>query len=490
MMPSATSNPLHVVILGASGDLAQKKLVPALFALYCQGLLPAGFRVFGFARTPMDDDVFRSALERRLTCRYTPGESCAERMREFLGRCHYVAGAYDDADAFLSLFERERDLDGGRADRLFYFALPSTLFVPASSALAGAGLVACADTDRPWTRVVVEKPFGRDRPSSDSLVRAMARIFTEEQTYRMDHYLGKEMVQNLLVLRFANLFFEPVWNRRYVRGVEIRWQEDIGVEGRGGYFDNYGIIRDVVQNHLMQMLALVAMEAPARLEAHRIRDEKVRLLRQVAPVTLEDLVVGQYVAATRGGVRLAGYREEPGVAPESRAATFAAAVLRIESDRWRGVPFLLRAGKALDGRLAEIRVRFRDVPANLFCAAGGCPPANELVIRVQPNEAIELTVATKVPGLAMRVAPRSLDLRYQAAFREIIPDAYEQLLLDAIEGDRSLFIRADELAAAWDILTPVLHSLDARGVIPEFYPFGSAGPAGAARLDSDGGGAG
>jgi glucose-6-phosphate 1-dehydrogenase len=481
MTPSSGA-PLHIVILGASGDLARKKLVPALFALYCQHLLPDDFRVFGLARTPMGDDAFRSLLERHLSCRYTPGASCAERMREFLYRCFYVQGGYDDSDSFLTLFERERDLDGVHANRLFYFALPSTLFVPASTALAGAGLAACVNDEGPWTRAVVEKPFGRDRGSSDALVAAMARIFTEEQTYRMDHYLGKEVIQNLLVLRFANLIFEPLWNNRYVHHVEIRWQEDIGVESRGGYFDNYGIIRDVVQNHLLQILALVAMEPPDRLTAHGIRDGKVRVLRQVPPVAMEDVVVGQYVAAERGGIHLRGYREESGVPPDSRAATFAAARLRIANDRWRGVPFLLRAGKAMGDRLAEVRVRFRDVPSNLFCVREWCPPANELVLRVQPNEAIELTVATKVPGLEMRVAPRPLDLRYQAAFREVIPDAYEQLLLDAIKGDRSLFIRSDELAAAWDILTPVLHAIDHARMEPEPYPFGSAGPAGESRL--------
>jgi glucose-6-phosphate 1-dehydrogenase len=326
---------------------------------------------------------------------------------------------------------------------------------------------------------VVEKPFGRDRRSSDRLVDDMHKVFGEEATYRIDHYLGKEIVQNLMVLRFANLVFEPLWNRKYIESVSITWKEPAGVEGRGGYFDGFGIVRDVMQNHLLQIMALLAMEQPRRFDAQAVRDEKVRLLQAVAPLTLEQIAVGQYGASASG--RQCAYVEEPMVAADSRTPTYATAVLRISNDRWQGVPFVLEAGKALDQRVNEVRVRFRPVAANLFGPSLGTMAPNELVIRIQPDEAIDLRIMNKAPGLDMVLQQTRLNLRYQAAFDATIPDAYECLLLDVIQGDRSLFIRADELAAAWDIFTPVLAALEERAVQPERYPFGSAGPAAARR---------
>ena len=473
---------MSVIVLGASGDLARKKIFPALFALYCQDYLPSGFSIFGFARTPFGTDDFRSAVMEHLTCRYVPDESCDQRMAEFLERCHYVRGSYDSPDSFLDLYQRMRTVENdAAAERLYYLAVPSTAIVDIARAMGSAGLVSCGQ-DEPWTRVVIEKPFGRDRESSDVLIRELAQVFTDDQVYRIDHYLGKEVIQNLHVLRFANLIFEPLWCRDFIRGVEISWQEEIGVEGRGRYFDAYGIIRDVMQNHLLQILALTAMEPPATLDAAHVRDEKVRLLRCVPPPDLADVVLGQYEEGTRRGRTVPGYIADDTVASDSLTPTFASVALRIENSRWRGVPFLLRAGKGLDARRTEIRIRFREMPHNVFCELGCCPDANELVIRVQPDETIYFRIVSKVPGAEMAMASRKLDLRYESAFHETIPDAYEALLVDVMHGEKSLFIRSDELAAAWDIFTPVLHEIDRQEVRPESYPLGSHGPAAADAL--------
>ena len=474
--------PLSLVVIGGSGDLAQRKILPALFSLYCQGLLPKRFQVFGYARTPMDDDAFREKTRENLTCRYVPGENCAQRMDEFLARCHYQTGQYQSADSFLDLYQRMRELekDPG-ANRLYYLAIPPSIFLDVVRSLGDAGLVVCG-AGQGWSRVVMEKPFGRDRSSSDEMARELVHVFSERQIYRIDHYLGKEIVQNLMVLRFANAIFEPLWNREHIESVSICWKEKIGIGARGGYFDQYGIVRDVMQNHLLQILSLIAMERPAGLDAQTVRDEKVRVLKAIPPPTLQDLVLGQYAAREKAGARLAGYPEEPGVPRHSRTPTFAAAVLRVRNPRWEGVPFFLFAGKALDGNLNDIRLRFRPVPTNLFADRQAGLPVNELVIRVQPDEAIFYRIVNKAPGLQLRLEETDLDLHYQTAFKVVIPEAYECLLLDALRGDKSLFIRSDELAAAWDIFTPVLREAEERRVAPEPYVFGSAGPAGARAL--------
>lgn len=477
-----SSDRLSIVVVGASGDLARKKVFPALFALYCQGYLPEDFHVFGFARSEFSDAEFRTRIMEHLTCRYAPGTSCAERMTEFLGRCRYLSGSYGSRDSFLDLFVMMREAEGSRpANRFYYLAIPPSVFLDVAHAIGDAGLVSCT-TDEPWSHVVLEKPFGRDRQSSDELTRAMSQVFVENQTYRIDHYLGKEVIQNLMVLRFANLVFEPIWNRDFVRDVQIVWKEDLSLEGRGGYFDQYGIIRDVMQNHLLQILALVAMERPERLDATYTAAEKVSVLRSIPAAELEDLVIGQYRGCVRDGRTLPAYVDEETVPNASLTPTFAAVKLRINNARWQGVPFLMTAGKGLDARMTEIRIRFRDVPGNVFCQPEGCPQANELVIRIQPDEAIYLSIVNKVPGMGMTLESRNLDLQYKAAFSELIPDAYESLLLDVMRGDRSLFIRSDELQAAWDVFTPVLHEIERRKLVPEPYPFGSRGPAAAESL--------
>ncbi len=478
-MPQDYKNfPLSIVIVGASGDLARHKIVPALFALYCHRLLPRRCQVIGFARSEHTDDSFRALLSETLTCRHRPARHCRRLVREFLARCFYCRGDYAARDAFLDVYLRMRRVEqgAGGGNRLFYLAVPPLVFQDVARAIGDAGLVHCQGPR--WSRVIVEKPFGMDRASSDRLVRELRTIFTEDQTYRIDHYLGKEVIQNLMVLRFANAVFEPLWNRRYVAGVEIVWHEDAGLEGRGGYFDHYGIIRDVMQNHLLQMLALTAMERPGRLDnPDAVRNAKVRLLRAVAPVRAGDLLLGQYRGARAAGRWRAGYRQEDHVAPDSRTPTFAAARLRVNNPRWRGVPFYLEAGKALRDRLTEIRIHFRRALPSVFRDQSSPMPANALVIRVQPDEGIYLRIINKAPGLAMALAPTMLDLRYAAAFpRHPIPSAYECLLWEALAGDRSLFISEAELAAAWDVFTPALHALAARRRAPLPYDFGSDGP--------------
>jgi glucose-6-phosphate 1-dehydrogenase len=465
---------LGIVVVEASGDLAQTKVIPALFALYCQNFLPEDFHVYGLARTDMDHDAFRRKVAENLTCRYVPGESCADRTESFLKRCYYARGQYSSCDSFLDLYELMREVEGGGAvNRIFYMAIPPSVFQEVASALGNSGLVACDDSEE-WTRIVVEKPFGRDRASSDLLVSDMQSVFTEEMTYRIDHYLGKEIVQNLMVLRFANLVFEPLWNKDYIENVSIKWAEPIGVGQRGGYFDGFGIIRDVMQNHLLQILALLAMERPAEYSAMAVRNAKVQLLKSINPLTCDRMVIGQYSASLSG--TQSAYVAAPNVPKDSLTPTYAAAVLHIQNSRWAGVPFLVEAGKALDQKINEVRIKFRAIPAGLFAQASTIMQPNELIIRIQPDEAIVLKIMNKLPGLGLDLAPTELNLRYQSAFSTLIPDAYECLLLDVIKGDRSLFIRADELSAAWDIFTPVLHQMESQRLAPVLYPYGSKGP--------------
>jgi glucose-6-phosphate 1-dehydrogenase len=313
-------------------------------------------------------------------------------------------------------------------------------------------------------------------------------VLTEEQIYRIDHYLGKELIENLLVLRFSNLIFEPLWNREHIRNVQITFSEDFGTDGRGGYFDNYGIIRDIMQNHLLQIMALFAMEQPVSLAADDVRNEKVKLLRSVQPVDVNDVVVGQYTGRDIKGGYQPGYLEDPTVPADSNTPTFAAAALFINNPRWDGVPFLMKAGKALHERKAEIRIQFRHVPGSLFSSMYGGAldlSTNELVIRVQPDESIYLKINNKVPGLRLQLDTTKLDLSYKDQYRNRdIPDAYERLLLDVVNGDKSLFIRNDELKVAWALFTPMLRELEQRGVSPELYSFGSNGPIGAHYLAS------
>ncbi|XP_021723060.1 glucose-6-phosphate 1-dehydrogenase, chloroplastic-like isoform X1 [Chenopodium quinoa] len=469
---------VSITVVGASGDLAKKKIFPALFALYYEDCLPKHFTIFGYARSKMTDDELRTMVSKTLTCRIDKRENCGEKMEEFLKRCFYQSGQYDSTENFVELDKKLRQHEAGRiANRLFYLSIPPNIFI---DAVRCASL--SASSANGWTRVIVEKPFGRDSESSAALTSGLKQYLNEDQIFRIDHYLGKELVENLSVLRFSNLIFEPLWSRQYIRNVQLIFSEDFGTEGRGGYFDHYGIIRDIMQNHLLQILALFAMETPVSLDAEDIRNEKVKVLRSMRPLQLDDVVIGQYKSHTRGGVTYPGYTEDKTVPKDSLTPTFAAAALFIDNARWDGVPFLMKAGKALHNRSAEIRVQFRHVPGNLYAKNFGSnldQSTNELVIRVQPDEAIYLKINNKVPGLGMRLDRSTLNLHYAARYAKEIPDAYERLLLDAVEGERRLFIRSDELDAAWALFTPLLKELEQKKVNPEYYPYGSRGPVGA-----------
>lgn len=476
-MASKNTESLSMVVIGASGDLARKKIFPALFALFSQSLLPVDFRVFGFARSLMDDDGFRARIMEHLTCRYVPGEDCSAKMDAFLARCHYISGNYGSPDAMLDLYQvMQKYEQTASVNRLYYLAIPPSVFIPTAESLGAAGLVACGE-DGSWSRVVVEKPFGRDRASSDELAAALGQVFTERQIFRIDHYLGKEVIQNLLVLRFANAVFEPLFNNKHVAEVRIDWSENLSLEGRAGYFDKYGIIRDVMQNHLLEMLALLAMEEPEALTASAVRNSKVELLKAIASPGLDNVVTGQFSAGELDGRQYAAYTADKDVPDDSITPTYAAVRLQVDNARWKGVPFVLSAGKGLASRCTNIRVRFSRKGGGIFDSHDSKLAENELVIRVQPDEGIHLSIATKIPGLGMKLGAHELDLSYGRVFKDsIIPDAYEGLLLDVLRGDRSLFISGEELSAAWDIFTPLLHELEQKAVRPAAYPFGGTPP--------------
>ena len=409
----------------------------------------------------MSEKEFRDGVAKTLTCRYEPEPSqCDIKVGQFLKRCHYHAGQYDSADDFRALGRRLEFLNGPHANMLMYMAIPPSVFLSTARSIREAGL--SDEATRDWSRVVIEKPFGRDTESSLELTRALSEIFTEEQTYRIDHYLGKEVIQNLMILRFGNRIFEPIWNRDHIESISIAFSEKIGLEGRAGYFDRFGIIRDVLQNHLLQTMALIAMEQPIRLDAREIAEEKTKLLRATSPMDTATTITGQYE----------GYLDDPDVPDDSVTETFVATTLRINTPRWYGVPFYLSAGKALDTQKTEIVIQFRDLPYSLFSSVA----ANCLRIRVQPNEAIELIVNNKVPGMALKSAAVNLNMLYHEAFETQLPEAYERLLLDVLRGDRSLFIQKQELSAAWEVVTPVLERIEGDRIKPYQYAHGSGGP--------------
>lgn len=477
--PRASDLPgLDFIVLGASGDLAVKKIFPALFSLYCRGNLPKKLRIFGFARTKFSDAEFRERIAPHLACRQDPRPAGGELTSDFLAGCFYHSGLYDSAADFSSLVS----LRGiGPLPAVVYMAVPSSVVGASLAALRDAGLAGSGAGA--WRRFVVEKPFGRDRPSSDALAGEMQAILAPDQIYRIDHYLGKAVVQGLMALRFANIIFEPIWNRQYVANVRITWKEDIGTAGRAGYFDEHGIIRDVMQNHLLQILALCAMEPPIAMDVQSVCSEKVKLLRCVEPPSPADVILGQYAAGAVNGKLMPGYLEEPNVPPGSITPTFAAVALRVRNRRWDGVPFFMSAGKGLDRTLTEIRVQFQDTPGNIFSRHMPRLPPNEFVIRVQPESQITFHIVNRAPGLEMKLDTFGLDLLYSEKFGQSdIPEAYECLLLDLIKGDQTLFINRRELDAAWDVFTPLLREIEQTRPRPALYHFGCECPENALAL--------
>ncbi|XP_058102157.1 glucose-6-phosphate 1-dehydrogenase, cytoplasmic isoform-like [Magnolia sinica] len=461
---------LSIVVLGASGDLAKKKTFPALFNLYRQGFLqPSEVHIFGYARTKLSDDGLRDRIRGHLTQCNGASSIQSEDLLKFLQLVKYVSGSYDDEDGFrllnkeISEHESSKNSQEGSSRRLFYLALPPSVY-PSVCKMVRHFCMNQSDLGG-WTRIVVEKPFGKDLSSAEELTAQLGELFGEEQIYRIDHYLGKELVQNLLVLRFANRFFLPLWNRDSIDNIQIVFREEFGIEGRGGYFDEYGIIRDIIQNNLLQVLCLVAMEKPISLNPEHIRDEKVKVLQSILPIADEDVVLGQYK----------GYTEDHTVSNNSNTPTFATVILQIHNERWEGVPFILKAGKALNSSKAEIRVQFKDVPGDIFKRKNN--ERNEFVIRLQPSETMYMKLMVKKPGLQMSTIQSELDLSYRQRYQGVtIPEAYERLILDAIRGDQQHFVRRDELKAAWEIFTPLLHKIDDRALKLLPYKPGTRGP--------------
>ncbi len=483
-------DPFAFVLFGATGDLAHRKVIPALYQLWRTHLLPHEFSLVAFGRRDYGDASFRKDIRASLDrySRVLPIDEAA--WRQFAGHVVYHRGDFDDDRAFERLGTRLEELEktaGTRGNVLFYLATQSSAFAGIVAAIGRAGLDHEVHTSG-WRRIIVEKPFGRDVESAVRLNREVGKVFRERQVYRIDHYLGKETVRNLLVFRFGNGIFEPIWNRRYVDHVQITVAESIGVEGRGSFYEETGAARDILQNHLLQLLTLVAMEPPVSFTADALRNEKVKVLRAISVIAsteqaARDVVRGQYGRGWVEGEEVPGYREEPEVDPESETETFVAAKLEVDDWRWGGVPFYLRTGKRLPKRATEIAIQFKAVPHRLFADTTADPEPNLLAVRVQPDEGILLRFSSKVPGLGLDIRPVNMDFTYGSAFSVDSPDAYETLILDALLGDQSLFTRADEVEEAWSIVTPILDAWTEMPA-PDFpdYAAGTWGPGAAERL--------
>jgi glucose-6-phosphate 1-dehydrogenase len=499
------TEPVTVVVFGATGDLTGRKLVPALFRLWSRNYFDARFAVVGVGRRDKNDSSFRSELR----AAFNPPSELAADWDEFAGSVHYHRADFTRDDAYSDLALRLADIEaerGNPGNRLFYLAVDPEYDSSIVERLAGSSLVAM--TARPWSRVVVEKPFGHDLASASALDERLHRSLGEDQIFRIDHYLGKETVQNLLAFRFGNGIFEPLFNRRYVDHVQITMAESEGMSGRrGAWYDRAGALRDVVENHLLQLLALVAMEPPASLGADDVRTEKVKVLRNLVPMqgsaVATHVVRGQYGPGMIDGRRVAAYRQEEGVSEESTTETFVALRAEVDNWRWSGVPFLLRAGKRLAKHVTEVAVEFKRAPTGLFtsprrggdlcdhccdcgvtceCCSAGVQP-NTLAFRIQPDEGIELSFAAKRPGMEMVLEPASLSFGYAQSFDAELPEAYERLLLDALHGNPALFLRSDEVAAEWRFVDPILAAWreNPTSAFPNYAP-GDWGPADAARL--------
>ena len=490
-----TPQPCIIVIFGATGDLTHRKLLPALYNLALDGLLPPGSSVVGVARRPKTDEQFRKEMLDGVN-EFSRSRPVQPQVWDtFVQGLFYVQSEFHDVAGFERLKAKLTEIEKTRStnnNHLFYMATPPDAYPLIAANLGKVGLVLRESTRDPehamgWSRLVVEKPFGRDLRSARELNRQLHAVFSERQIYRIDHYLGKETVQNLLVFRFANLIFEPIWNREYVDNVQITVAETVGLEGRASYYDNAGAIRDMIQNHMMQLVSLVGMEPPVAFDADGVRDEKVKVLRAIPPMSREQVqlrtVRAQYSAGAMNGKPVPGYCQEPDLPPDSITETYVALKLSIDNWRWAGVPFYLRTGKRLPKRSTEIALQFKQVPHLLFRrSADGLEP-NSLVIHIQPDEGTTIKVASKIPGPLMRVRPVNMDFRYGTSFGIEPADAYERLLLDAMLGDSTLFTRRDEVEEAWEFVSSILDGWneEAAADLPK-YEAGTWGPEQADRL--------
>jgi glucose-6-phosphate 1-dehydrogenase len=471
------AEPTVFVIFGAGGDLAWRKLIPALYNLFLDRWLPEKFLILGQGHRHMSDAEFRQQLRQGVDKFSRRGKTEDAPWDLFASHLSFMASELDDSQAYtqlakdLAVKDKEWNV---RANRVFYLAVPPPMIGVVTQELAKARL----NLDRRQARIVVEKPFGQDLASARELNRTLAQTFDESQIFRIDHYLGKETVQNILAFRFANTLFEPVWNRRYIDHVQITVAEQVGVENRGHYYDAAGALRDMIQNHLLQILCLIAMEPPISFNADEVRNKKVDVLKAVRPILPEQVqhfaVRGQYGAGWIEGQHIPGYRAESNVAPDSPTETYAAVKLLVDNWRWQGVPFYLRTGKRLQARISEVSIQFRPVPHHTFPATAVLDwRPNRLIIAIQPEEGILLRFEAKYPGPAMRLSPVIMQFYYREAFRTIPPEAYETLLLDVVRGDATLFMRADQAEAAWAVLTPVLETWGA--IRPTDFPNYQAG---------------
>ncbi|MBV9472669.1 MAG: glucose-6-phosphate dehydrogenase [Solirubrobacterales bacterium] len=480
-------HPTSLVIFGGTGDLAHRKLLPALYNLAHEGALPERFEMIGVARREKEDEAFQD-MARESIERYSRTKPDPDVLEGLLSDMRYVPGAFDDDEVYAELERTLKQFDeqaGEQLDRVFYLSTAPQFFPVIAGKLGEAGLNRAEQAE---VRVVIEKPFGYDLASARSLNTEVLGVFEESQVFRIDHYLGKETVQNLMALRFANALFEPVWNRNFIDNVQITAAEDIGIEGRAGYYEGAGALRDLVQNHMLQLLALLTMEPPAAFEANRLRDEKLKVLEAIVPPAPEEVgamaVRAQYAPGVSGGSEVPGYREEEGVAADSRTETYAALRLHVSNWRWAGVPFYLRTGKRLARKVTEIAVTLKPVPHLAFQSSGSVGvQCNQIVLTVQPDEGVSVSLGAKIPGPRMRIRPVNMEFRYGTSFMSQSPEAYERLILDAMRGDATLFTRNDEIEALWGVIDPILTAWheDTSSPIPE-YPAGSAGPAQADQL--------